>query len=290
MPDIDGDEQFRRNSRRAYRATYVRYCNKIAKEVFGKKYQELDDSRKKQVFEKYEKDYPEQRGRNPVTFENYADDVELLKEVKRIDNKPKKSKHEKQKKVETVEKDRVFVLPENKSEECKNIPYGYEKDIEDLLEEHIEILVQDAFIIGRQVETDTKKRIDLLALDNDANLVIIELKRKKTPREVLSQILQYYTWVRAIKQEKINDIAKKHQNLNDFISIENEFTRRFSKKPPSHWNSMQKLIIVGEQIDAETKKELSATKAGFNLNMTCIELNAYENPQGTIVVVRHIPL
>ena len=95
MTDTDENEEFWRNSRRAFRATYVRYCNKIAKEVFGKKYQELDNSEKKQVFEKYEKDYPKERKKNPVTFENYSDDVELLKEVKRINNKPKKSKHEK---------------------------------------------------------------------------------------------------------------------------------------------------------------------------------------------------
>ena len=84
MTDTDENEQFWRNSRGAFRATYVRYCNKIAKEDFGKKYQELDNSRKKQVFEKYEKVYPEERKRNPVTFENYDDDDGLLKEVKEL--------------------------------------------------------------------------------------------------------------------------------------------------------------------------------------------------------------
>ena len=293
MTDTDENEQFWRNSRGAFRATYVRYCNKIAKEDIGKNYQELDNSRKKQVFEKYEKDYPEERKKNPVTFENYADDVELLKEVKRIDNKPKKSKHEKQKKVETVEKDRVFVLSEDKPKACENIPYAKEEEIEVLLEKNIEILERDAFIIGRQVETGYGKRIDLVAMDKDANIIIIELKKAKTDHYVLSQIFDYWSWVEKLKQEEINDnIAKSEHNgknhLDEFKSIEDKFTHHFKKKPTA-WNSKQKLIIVGEQIDVQTKEQASSL-AKRNVNVECVELNAYRNPQGTIVVVRYIPL
>jgi len=287
MTDTDENEQFWRNSRRAFRATYVRYCNKIAKEDFGKKYQELDNSRKKQVFEKYEKVYPEERKRNPVTFENYDDDDGLLKEVKRIGNKPKKSTKEKHKKVETVEKDRVFVLSENKPKKCKNIPYAKEKEIEDLLEKNIGVLMPDAFIIGRQVMTGHGLWIDLLALDKDGDLVIIELKKAKAKYKVTGQIWHYFTWIKKQSYDEINDLAKK-KHMQDYHSIDQKFNDYF-KRSPDKWNSHQKLIIVGEKIDEETKEIASEVKEAGK-NITCVELNAYDNSPEKIVVIRHVPL
>jgi hypothetical protein len=53
-----------------------------------------------------------------------------------------------------------------------------EKDFEDWIEVAPEILGEPLLIVGRQVELDgAKDRIDLLALDTDARLVVIELKR-----------------------------------------------------------------------------------------------------------------
>jgi RecB family endonuclease NucS len=44
-------------------------------------------------------------------------------------------------------------------------------------------------LIGRQENTGHGGRIDLVALAPDASLVLIELKRDKTPREVVAQAL-----------------------------------------------------------------------------------------------------
>ena len=284
MTDTDVDEKYQKGRRKAFRATYRRLCNRIAKRDFNKKYVDLDNSQQKQVYEKYKKEEP--KSQNPVTFENYDEDAKLLELIKKIPSIRKKSTKV-PKQVETAEKDRVFNLTGDKPKEYKNIPYDKERDIEDLLEENIEVLVQDVFIIGRQVRTDDGKFIDLLALDKDANLVIIELKKKETPRDVLAQILQYHAWVRKLKQGNINDIAKGYKNFNDFKTIEDKFNNIFGKYPDS-WNSKQKLIIVGEQIDATTKKLVSSL-IGYNINVNCFELNAYENTQGRIVVVRYVP-
>ncbi|MBP0651810.1 hypothetical protein J8J40_32595, partial [Mycobacterium tuberculosis] len=62
-----------------------------------------------------------------------------------------------------------------------------------------EILSRDWMIIGRQCDTGASGRIDLLALAPDGTLILIELKRDKTPREVVAQALDYATWVAALK-------------------------------------------------------------------------------------------
>src|SRR5690349_9033672 len=56
----------------------------------------------------------------------------------------------------------------------------------------------EVMIIGRQIITAFGGRIDLLGLDRDGNSMIIELKRDRTPREIVSQVLDYASWVRKL--------------------------------------------------------------------------------------------
>lgn len=76
---------------------------------------------------------------------------------------------------------------------------------EDLLEElifkDVSILDDGWMLIGRQVRTDYDKRIDLLAVDAAGSLIIIELKRHKTPRDVVAQALDYASWVTNLEEE-----------------------------------------------------------------------------------------
>ena len=221
MTDTDVDEKYQKGRRKAFRATYRRFCNVIAKRDFNKKYVGLDNSQQKQVYEKYKKEEPKEYEQNPVTFENYDEDAKLLELIKKIPSIRKKSTKV-PKQVETAEKDRVFVLSENKPKKCKNIPYAKEKEIEDLLEKNIGVLMPDAFIIGRQVMTGHGLWIDLLALDKDGDLVIIELKKAKAKYKVTGQIWHYFTWIKKQSYDEINDIAKK-KHLQDYHSIDQKF-------------------------------------------------------------------
>jgi hypothetical protein len=68
----------------------------------------------------------------------------------------------------------------------------YEKDLEDWVEKRPDILGEPLLVIGRQVQlNESKDRIDLLALDKDANLVIIELKRDLVGGSADLQALRY---------------------------------------------------------------------------------------------------
>jgi RecB family endonuclease NucS len=78
---------------------------------------------------------------------------------------------------------------------------------EQLLEKMIvadpKILSEEWMLIGRQEMTGHGGRIDLVALAPDASLVLIELKRDKTPREVVAQALDYAAWVEKLQSEEI---------------------------------------------------------------------------------------
>lgn len=64
-----------------------------------------------------------------------------------------------------------------------------ESKLEDAICNNLDLVAPQLMLIGRQVSTDYGKFIDLLAMDSDSGLVVIELKKDRTPREVVAQIL-----------------------------------------------------------------------------------------------------
>ena len=68
-----------------------------------------------------------------------------------------------------------------------------EQRIETWLERDITTLSDDLLVIGRQVATSFGGVIDLLCLDSSGDTVIVELKRDKTPRDIIAQVLDYAT-------------------------------------------------------------------------------------------------
>lgn len=81
-----------------------------------------------------------------------------------------------------------------------------EQQLENLIVADISILNPNWLLIGRQVRTDFDKFIDLLAIDASGSVIIIELKRDKTPRDVVAQALDYASWVVEIDDSKLVDI------------------------------------------------------------------------------------
>ncbi len=83
------------------------------------------------------------------------------------------------------------------------------------------ILGMDLALTGRQVQTGFGGRIDLLALDADANCVIVEPKGGRTPRDVVAQILEYAAWIRGLGYGESGKIAEGYRK-----KISPPFTRR----------------------------------------------------------------
>lgn len=67
-----------------------------------------------------------------------------------------------------------------------------EQLLEDMIERDPRILSEQWMLIGQQIITPTGGRIDLLAIAPDASLVLIELKRDKTPRDIVAQSLESF--------------------------------------------------------------------------------------------------
>jgi hypothetical protein len=128
-----------------------------------------------------------------------------------------------------------------------------EQRLERILEEDPSILgLEPLMIIGRQVKTDFGKRIDLLALDAEGDLYAIELKRDRTPREVIAQALDYGSWIQGLGYEEVAAIWSEYGKSGQ--SMEAALKDRFGEQAPDEVNTDHQLIIVASELDASTER------------------------------------
>jgi hypothetical protein len=145
-----------------------------------------------------------------------------------------------------------------------------EQHLEDVIDARIEILgLGKLFQIGRQVITDFGKRIDLLAIDNQGDLHVIELKRDRTPREVVAQTLEYGFWVQGLSFEAIRELYATHHQGDDFDSA---FTTHFESDLPEAINTGHHLAVVATGIDLSTEQIVEYVRGyGVPINVLFFE-------------------
>ncbi len=126
-----------------------------------------------------------------------------------------------------------------------------EATLEQYLEKDPSLLGERLLVIGRQVHTPHGKFIDLLAIDGEGNLHVLELKRDKTPRDVVAQVLDYGSWVSTLDRDSIIDIANDH--LGD-VAFEAAFEEVFGTSAPDELNAALQLTIVATDLDASSER------------------------------------
>ncbi len=125
-----------------------------------------------------------------------------------------------------------------------------EAALEDFLEQDPSLLSVRLLAIGRQVRTPHGKLIDLLAIDAEGNLHVLELKRDKTPRDVVAQVLDYGSWVSTLNREQVVDLASTHLNR----PFEAAFEDVFGGAPPDELNGELQLTIVATDLDDSSER------------------------------------
>lgn len=141
-----------------------------------------------------------------------------------------------------------------------------EERLEEMIVRDPRILSSEWMLIGRQEPTSHGGRIDLLAIAPDGSLVLIELKRNRTPREIIAQALDYASWVEELSPEKIAQI---YQRFSKGGNLDEAFQQRFGTALDEEaLNQSHQIIIVAAELDDTTERII-----GY-LNARDIAINA----------------
>ena len=80
---------------------------------------------------------------------------------------------------------------------------------------------------------------------------MLELKKDRTPREVVAQALEYGFWIGGLSYEDIAEIYSTHHDGEDFAS---GFSSHFEADVPETINAAHRLIIVASRMDQSTEQ------------------------------------
>lgn len=137
------------------------------------------------------------------------------------------------------------------------INFDKEKELEDILFNDLRLLNPDWLMIGRQVVTSYNKYIDLLAIDRNGSIIIIELKRDKTSRDVVAQAIDYASWIQNLKQNDIIDIFNNYSDkyLQRKESLEEAYFNKYSDSITDDMlNQGHQIVIVASSLDSSTER------------------------------------
>ena len=155
-----------------------------------------------------------------------------------------------------------------------------ENQLEELIVRDVSIINPDWLLIGRQVRTAYDKRIDLLALDANGTVIIIELKRDKTPRDVVAQAIDYASWVETLEDSDLVDcyvdFATRHQLSG--TSLDEAFRSRFglslSEVP---LNESHQMVIVASELDASTERIINYLNNRHGVGINAVFFSAFSD-------------
>ena len=124
--------------------------------------------------------------------------------------------------------------------------------LEQMIVREPSILSDRWLLIGQQVATAHGGRIDLLALNSDAQLIVIELKRHQTPREVVAQAIDYASWVNRLEPDRIAAI---YHGFAGEGSLGDAFRQKFGfELDEEQLNGSHQIVIVAASLDLSTER------------------------------------
>jgi hypothetical protein len=149
-------------------------------------------------------------------------------------------------------------------------------DLQRLLRTHIQIIAPDTKFIAEEFSAweDSRRRIDLLALDRDARLVVVELKRTDTGGHSELQALRYAAMASSMKfddvvrahahAEQISDEAARDAIL-EFLDWEEPDLAKFAQDV--------RIVLAA----ADFSKEITTTVLWLNrkIDIRCVRMARY---------------
>ncbi|MGS2723966.1 hypothetical protein ACVBEJ_09475 [Porticoccus sp. GXU_MW_L64] len=154
------------------------------------------------------------------------------------------------------------------------------RDLQRLLKSNIEVIDPDVLVIAEEFGDwdESGRRVDLLAIDKDANLVVIELKRTDSGGHMELQAIRYAAMVANMTWDQAKIAFQKYLTSNAMdIDAESKLCEFLGWESPREDDFAQNVRIV--LASANFSKEITTSVLWLNerdLDISCVRLTLHK--------------
>lgn len=166
-------------------------------------------------------------------------------------------------------------------------------DLQRMLRSQINVLADDLYVIAEEFGDweDSRRRIDLLAIDKNANLVFIELKRTTDGGHMELQAIRYASMVSTMTFGRAVDIHSEYlsglgqradtaqQRLLEFLGWEEPDEENFA--------AAVRIFLVSEDFGKELTTAVLWLRE-HDIDICCVRLKPYQNGSARLIDVQQI--
>jgi|TARA_R110000851_G_scaffold286024_1_gene439878 endonuclease NucS-like protein len=166
------------------------------------------------------------------------------------------------------------------------------QDIQRMLREQIEIISEGTMVIAEEFGhwDASRRRIDLLCIDKDANLVVVELKRTEDGGHMELQAIRYSAMISTMTFEQVVDA---HKSFLKSIGSDDDAQQRILDflewDEPDEDSFAQDVRIV--LASAEFSKELTSAVLWLNdkgVDIRCVKMEPFYNGEKILLDIQQV--
>jgi hypothetical protein len=149
------------------------------------------------------------------------------------------------------------------------------QDLQRLLRHRIEILGKDLLVVAEEYGSfeDSRRRIDLLALDRKGTLVVIELKRTEDGGHMDLQALRYAAMVSTMTLEQLVDTYAEHNQVDTQDAA--QAIGEWVDEPLDSLPNQVRIVLVSADFDTEVTSTVMWLNDNYNTNISCFRVVPY---------------
>ena len=191
----------------------------------------------------------------------------------------------------------IYSLNDNNLQKINSTTFNSEgilerQHLQSALKRQIDVVSPNSLVISEEFAewTGSQRRIDLLAIDKEANLVVIELKRSETGEHMELQALRYAAMVSTLTFSRAVEIYQKYLNLiGSEGSAENSLLEFLGWEEPQEDDFALDVRIV--LVSSDFSKELTTSVMWLNernIDIRCVRFTPYKYQNQMLIDVQQI--
>ncbi|MCP5179911.1 MAG: MmcB family DNA repair protein [Pseudomonadales bacterium] len=154
-------------------------------------------------------------------------------------------------------------------------------DIQEWIEKSPSILGEQLLVIGKELTLESGRRLDLLAIDKSASLVVIELKRDDTGASAEWQAIKYASYCSNLTIEEIFSQLARYRELAEGEA--EKLVEEFIDADFENLNASQRIILAAKEFHSEVISAVLWLRE-FGVNIQCTRLAPYVDADNALFI------